>query len=756
MSHIYRSSRLFLKLNSYKRIGYCSSLPVTALAGYNPKRFIQEFPDLKLDNALPRDHLLILPELLNETPETNEILRLPKIGEGEINYSKITIESAYKGLSQSICLFENFVTDINNDSETTQYMQESFSNFLYELEKHLYPMDTIYNILSALISVDTDKYNYKEIHDVLLRCNEVRNLRLHGKFKEMLRSFAYNKDVVNNLRDDERKLMQVYHERMINKPALDKTNEKTYTEFKRHLSTDLTRFSYNILSANRLFSHTVDDPDLLAQVSGEFEQNQDLHHRERTPLKINIDTYDKFMKVCPDRFIRQNLWRVKNKRCSPKALPRLNNIALINNIRVLRRKVADLAGFRSHVEFRLSNAMAKSKQEILDNLNQLNEANSTILRERLEELNEYAADNSSGDSSAISLQEYDIDYWMHKYKYDIIISQSENDIRNYFPLNKVMSGLAIYFKNYFDIEFKPNNVTEKLLWTNDGLKAFDVFKTKDQPIGTVIYDPYQRANKVYKKPFYSRLRGKKQDSGVLPSRLVSTPFVIDRKTGEAQLSIEDVANLFYIFATVVQRLLYDYNYYELNVYGGLEVDVDDMFPRLCLLHLFNDHRILQSCSDRGGSKSIDVETARRINKSMTYFEPLSTWQELYKARLDLEAHSATSDIKNLVAEIYPQYSPFERDQDNYDYCAMHEIFFGPKDGVQYSRLWSKQLADFCFSKTHDQGALSNGDTDMSATKKFNLQLLEQLFEPNNLNTKDKLTSLVGRSFKPSEPILSVL
>lgn len=708
-------SKLLSLAKPYYRVGQCLA-----------KRYVHEekFPKTKVNLNQPSDYLIILPEPLSDTPETNELLRIPKFGEPEIDFSKFDVESLFKGFSKVICSYENFIIDFNNG-----YEQQSIKNieeFFNELESYLYPMDYAYNILAALMAVKSNDYNHKELRELIDRYISARDKKHKDAFQEAFKYYGSNH--FKTLPDVDKKMLLTYYPLAARNLKLKHDDEFGLGQFKKHIQTTVKTFQNNVREANRLFSHFVDDPDILAAVSSDFDDCLDLHHKERTPLKVTISSYKRFMEICPDRIVRRSLWEARNKRCSPKAIPRLKNMDNISSIRLFKRQLSNLMGYRTHLEFRIQNAIAKSRQQILDNLKRLNEENVALLDDRMQELNDFAADNSFEDPELLGIQAYDVDFWLNKYKHDIMIGKTEAELKSYFPLPVVMRGLQKFFNDYFGIEFKQNNNKFKHLWARD-LQVFDV-NGFNGPLGTIIYDPHRRDDKILPSPSYGHLRSRNSNLGCLPLEIISTPFKLNPATNSAHLSMDDIMNLFYSFSTVLQQLLNKYKYYELNIVGGFEPDAQNILPNLCVSYLLRDHQILQSCSERSASKSIDADLSSRILKASNYSRAFKLWHEMYIAHLDIEVHTNMEDIDKLAKNTYETYSPFSRFPDDYDYCAMEEIFAGPNDGLQYANLWSKQLAERC---------LQHGDID--SIRNFNVKLLDSLFDPENFDTRKKLSSL---------------
>lgn len=706
------------------------------------KRHIQEFPPVSYDLAAPEDHFIVLPEEINELP-SNEILRIPKKGEPEIDFSKLPVEAVFKGVSKVVSAFENFCIDYNNGIEGKK---DSLVELFKLIEENMYPAECAHNILMIVATADPSNYRHPEIYQLMERYQKARSLRTQDEFQKSFESFVMRDR--EKLTDTEKKMLYFY-----NFPKPDRNlrtiDHATLSIERSNLWSNLTRFRQNLYVTNESFTHTVDDPDVLSKISNDLDNFSDLHHKERTPFQVTISTYKRFMQVCPDRFVRQMLWQTYHKRCSPKASARFNNLPLISAIRVHRRRIADTNGYRTHADYRRAHSIAKSRNEILDNLKQLNERNQPKLVEHLQELNDYASDNNFYDPSQIGIQEYDLEYWAQRYIHEIIIGVSERDLKALFPLQSVIQGMQKFFEENYNIKFKTVKRSKDGLIKGEWHAALQYFEVNegDKPLGTIIFDPYRREGKPLSEMLYARVRSRHQDIDCLPCRFIGASYQLDQAKKQAHLGITEILDTFRCFATVIQRLLYNYEFYELNNHGALEVDAKDLFPNLCLAQLLNDHKVLQSCSSRGDGKKIDAELASRILKAIAFTRPLRTWHDLYKAHLDTEVNTKLEDVKKVAEDVYSLYSPFSRDPDYYDYCAMESVFIGPNDAIQYAGLWSKQLANFC---------LQQAPSESGPRKDYYTNLRKSLFSPDNFDTIEKLSSLTGGSFKASESSLGML
>lgn len=745
-SPYYSSTKKIKRAIAYEQTTQTKRSRSQPLLNVNQRRNLTEFPESIVNFGDYQDYIIVLPEAIPIDPRNNETTRLPKNGDPELNFAKLNLETVYKGLSYCVVNFEEFISDAESDESFNT--ERSFDDFIKEVGKHQYPMDAAKGILSSLLVLDKSIYARQEIQELLLRFDFARRKKKMNKFREMLDEYALRNHY--KLSEVDRYLLHHYNPTKLSRlSGVKHLDISEMIMIEQHISEYSRLFQANMFNANKLYSVTLDDPDILASIFNQFQQN-DAQKNTRTPIIVDSSTYSKFMQVCPSRFIRQAVWMNHRQRCSPKSLAEHNNNPMINQIRSFKRKRADHMGYRNHVDFKLAKAMANSKLEIQGSLEAINTLNAPKLKNLMEELTNFAYQNSFDDTDRMGLQEYDIDFWSRKYKYDVLIGESEATIRTHFSLSSVHGGLVRYFKDYFDIGIQALDDGKEDSCGITGARLFEISR-KGKKLGRVLSKTQEcelfedsSSRLVYIRPRNTYLET--EPLLLLASKLRST----SETSREVQLNFDDVIQIFYSWASLLNRLMFNYRHYELNLLGGLEEDVEKLLPHLCLEHILSDSRIVQSCSDQS-SNQLDSRMTKKLLDSTKHLRPLSTWKELYLAELDLEMHSQQRDLHGLASEIYRKYSPFERNPEDYDYCTMSSIVVGPNDGCQYGNLWSRQLAGYIHNNIEEKTS-STGGYHVAEIRKFNTSLLDSLYSPEKPGqTDEKLLSLIGSRFKASQP-----
>lgn len=163
-----------------------------------------------------------------------------------------------------------------------------------------------------------------------------------------------------------------------------------------------------------------------------------------------------------------------------------NNTKLIDQIYKLKQEVAALLGYKDYAHMALEENMAKTPDEALEFLNKLGTTALPYAKKEAEFVREYGQ----------KLLNKKIDWWDHEYVSNNIRKNSfqldPEELRQYFPVDKVMAGLFDICKSMFDVEFIQSK--GKKTWHED-VMYFDVFES-GQLIGGIFMDIYKRPGKT--------------------------------------------------------------------------------------------------------------------------------------------------------------------------------------------------------------------------------------------------------------------
>ena len=220
-----------------------------------------------------------------------------------------------------------------------------------------------------------------------------------------------------------------------------------------------TRFSNNVLDATKAFALTLEDPQdveglptSLLQVAAQAarEAGSPDASAENGPWRITLDypSFMPFMAHSRQRDYREQLYRASISRASSGDL---DNTPLIGRILQLRREMAALLGFGSFAELSLASKMAPDVASVENFLEELRQASLAAGQQDLEEQRQCAA--AAGAPEAANLRHWDLPFWAERRReqqYDF----SEEALRPYFPLPRVLDGLFALARRLFGVRIE--------------------------------------------------------------------------------------------------------------------------------------------------------------------------------------------------------------------------------------------------------------------------------------------------------------
>jgi oligopeptidase A len=254
-----------------------------------------------------------------------------------------------------------------------------------------------------------------------------------------------------------------------------------------------TEFSNHVLDATQAWSLTLRDPaemagtplrlrELCAQsarASGEEGASP-----EAGPWKLGLDApcLIPFLEHAVRRDLRETVYRAYLSRAGS---GEFDNSPLIEEILALRAEEAKLLGYASYAELSLASKMAPGVDAVVDLLESLRGASFEAAQQDLATLQEFAADNGAPEALCL----WDIAFWAERLR-EQRFAYSEEELRPYFPLPKVLDGLFVLARRLFGVHIEAAD-GEAEVWNAD-VRYFKVRDEAGQEIAAFFLDPYSR------------------------------------------------------------------------------------------------------------------------------------------------------------------------------------------------------------------------------------------------------------------------
>ena len=480
-----------------------------------------------------------------------------------------------------------------------------------------------------------------------------------------------------------------------------------FNEIAQELAEISTSFSNHVLDATTAFSLVLRDRadlDGLPQNAIELaaqsarESGEEGATAADGPWRITLDfpSFHPFMENSTRRDLREQLYRAYVTRASA---GELDNTPLIERILVLRAEQARLLGYADYAELSLSAKMATDVDAVTALLERLRRASFESARDDLSALAGFARER--GAPEADSLAQWDIAYWSerlreHRYAY------SEEALRPYFPLPKVLAGLFSLAQRLLGVTIEPAD-GEAPIW-HDDVRFFRVRDAQGQPIASFYLDPYSRSGEKRGGAWMDECVGRAlasecpgwaqlQDGVRLPvAHLVcnQTPPVGDRPS---LMSFDEVRTLFHEFGHGLQHMLTRVDYGLAAGIRNIEWDAVELPSQFMENWCYHRETLDEISEHVDTGEALPDELYQKLLAARTYRAGSDMLRQLYFALTDLELHrrsdptgASAFDIQRRVAETTTVLPPLAEDR---FLCSFGHIFAGGYAAGYYSYKWAE-------------------------------------------------------------------
>ena len=149
------------------------------------------------------------------------------------------------------------------------------------------------------------------------------------------------------------------------------------------------------------------------------------------------------MKFCPDPNIRQQMYLAKATLCCHGG--ETDNRAITQKIVNHRLQIAQLLGYKSYADYALEKRMLNTPEQVMQLLTDLRESYKPTGEKEME-----AIERLKG----APLEPWDVMYYIEQYR-EQHYAFSQEELRPYFPLHRVIEGVFGLASRLYDISFIP-------------------------------------------------------------------------------------------------------------------------------------------------------------------------------------------------------------------------------------------------------------------------------------------------------------
>ena len=602
----------------------------------------------------------------------------------------------------------------------------SWAGFVEPLEEATEQLGRAWGIVGHLNSVvDTPElravYNENQPKVTEFWTELSQNLALFEKYKLLKHGHEYasysaaRKKIVDNALRDFR----------LGGAELTDEKKQRFAEIQEQHAALSTKFSENVLDATNDYALFVDDEAELAGVPDDAKQAAhaaaEADGKTGYKFTLHFPSYFPLLQFGDNRVLREAIYRANATKASELgAKTDWDNSANIVEMLKLRDEEAKLLDYKNFAEVSLVAKMAETPQHVIDFLEDLAKRARPYAENDLAELRAFAAT----ELGISDLQAWDVAYASEKLR-EQRYAFSEQEVKQYFPEDKVMEGLFRQIETLFSVTLKPDTAP---VWHKD-VKFFRIEKD-GQLVGQFYLDPYARKGKRG-GAWMDDARGRRSNAHGVQTPVAylvcnfTAPAVVDGMTKPALFTHDEVTTLFHEFGHGLHHMLTQVD--ELGVSGisGVEWDAVEL-PSQFMENFCWEWPVLQKMT---GHATTGAPLPRALFDKMTaaknFQSGLQTLRQVEFSLFDMHLHfdhdpRGSKTVQQVVQEVRAQVAVITPPEFNRFQHSFGHIFAGGYAAGYYSYKWAEVLSADAYA------AFEEADTALALAetgKKFQAEIL---------------------------------
>ncbi len=547
-----------------------------------------------------------------------------------------------------------------------------------------------------------------------------QNEHLYKAYKTLANSPAYDdldtaqKKVIDNALRDFR----------LSGVELSQEDRDRFKALSQSLTELTAKFEENLLDATHAWKKHITDERLLAglpestkAMAAQFAQRDE---KEGWVFTLDFPSYMPVMSYADDRDFREEMYTAFATKASDQG-PNANewdNTQIMADILKLRHELAELVGFANHAERSLATKMAQSPEQVLDFLNDLAARSRPIAEKEFEELKVFAKETAG----MTELEAWDVTYFAEKLRQERY-SISQEELKPYFPENKVVSGLFAVVNRLYGLDIKERMDVD--VWHKD-VRFFDIFDGEGELRGQFYLDLYARNHKRGGAWMDECLVRRQTEAGIqTPVAFLTCNFSEPVGDKPALFTHDEVTTLFHEFGHGLHHMLTKINYAGVSGINGVAWDAVEL-PSQFMENWAWEREALDLISGHYETGEVlpqdlfdKMIAARNFQSAMVMVRQLEF--SLFDFRLHLEFDpTQANQVEKILAEVRDQVAVVKPPKFNRFAHSFSHIFAGGYAAGYYSYKWAEVLSADAFSKFEEKGIF-----DRNTGLEFLQSILEQ-------------------------------
>ncbi|KRV76582.1 oligopeptidase A [Pseudomonas citronellolis] len=483
--------------------------------------------------------------------------------------------------------------------------------------------------------------------------------------------------------------------------------QKRYAEIQARLSELGSRFSNQLLDATQAWTKHVTDEAALAGLTdsakAQMQQAAQAKGLDGWLISLEFPSYFAVMTYADDRALREEVYAAYCTRASDQGpnAGQNDNGPVMQEILDLRQELARLLGYANFSALSLATKMAESPEQVLHFLRDLAVRSKPYAQQDLDQLKAYAA-----EQGCAQLQSWDSGYYGEKLR-EARYSVSQEALRAYFPVDKVLSGLFAIVQKLYGIQIRELHDFER--WHPD-VRLFEI-EENGQHVGRFYFDLYARANKRG-GAWMDGARDRRRDAAgqlVAPVAYLVCNFTPAVNGKPALLTHDEVTTLFHEFGHGLHHLLTRVEHAGASGINGVAWDAVELPSQFMENWCWEPEGLALISGHYESGAALPQDILEKMLAAKNFQSGLMMVRQLEFSLFDFELHTSHGDgrsvldvlngVRDEVAVMRPPaYNRFAN--------SFAHIFAGGYAAGYYSYKWAEVLSADAFSRFEEEGVFN--------------------------------------------------
>jgi oligopeptidase A len=621
-------------------------------------------------------------------------------------FSTIDPSKVFGQMQQAIAHCKTVIDESVNSGEV------SFVNVVTKLEEADDALSNLFSPISHMNSVVSSD-ELREAHDACLPllseystfvgqhqglCDLYKALAQSQAFEIL--SVAQQKVVTNAVRDFE-----------LSGVALPEDKKKEYAKISARLSDLASQFSNNVMDSTLAFSkHVSNEAELAGLPQSALDAAMQAAHQKDLQgylFTLDIPSYLPIMMYSDNRELRAQMYRAFVTRASDQdgnsangEAGQFDNAGIIDETLSLRHSIAILLKFDSYADYSLATKMAENTEQVVGFLEDLAVKSKPQAIQEKQEIEDFA----SAEFGVSSLEAWDFSYYAEKLK-QAKYSVSDEELRLYFPEQKVLNGLFQVVSRLFNIEV--TEITNIDTWHKD-VRFFEIHDSIGRLRGSFYLDLFARAKKRG-GAWMDVCRGRRHKlNGELQTPVAYLTCNFSGPVGDkpALFTHDEVITLFHEFGHGIHHMLTQVDVGGVSGISGVAWDAVELPSQFLENWCWQPEALSFISGHFETNKPLPQDLLDKMLAARNFQSAMQMVRQLEFSLFDIQLHQSLStnqsvqalieEVREKVAVITPP--TFNRFQNSFGH-----IFAGGYAAGYYSYKWAEVLSADAFSRFEEEG-----------------------------------------------------